>query len=356
MTETPSRKKIAFVGTGAQGAGIAADLVQAGLDVTFIEQWPAHVEAMREHGIEVRMPAERTVTPVTVYHLCEVATLRQKFDIVFVLVKAYDTRWAVELIKPLVAADGLVVGLQNGMSIDDIASIVGPHRTIGAVIEMASNMWEPGIVNRQTPPAEAWFAVGGYDATSAARAVEVQEVLRHAGTVEVSADIRSSKWMKLIANAGELVPSAILNLPLEDAMNVPGVFDFMVQACREAGEAAVADGNTLVPIFGLGSDDVTEPAQYAEDLLNEVRHRFSLPDTKTTVLQDWLKGRRAEVDEVNGLVVEVAEEHGFAVPANARTVELARRIEAGTLTADPSNVDLLLGNVPLDAEPVGARA
>ena len=338
-----SAPKIAFVGTGAQGAGIGADLTRAGLDVTFIEQWPAHVEAMRERGIEVRMPDETVITPVTVYHLCEVATLREQFDIVFVLVKAYDTRWACELIKPLVKPTGLVVGLQNGMSIDDVASIMGPERTIGAVIEMASNMWEPGIVNRQTPPSRAWFAVGSFDSSSAGRAAEVQAVLSHAGTVEISDDIRSAKWMKLIANAGELVPSAILNLPLEDAMNLPGVLDFMIECGREAARVAVANGATLVPIFGMTQADVTGPDQYAEDLLGMVRSHFSLPDTKTTVLQDWQKGRRAEVNEVNGLVVELQKKMGGSAPANERTVELARRIEAGTLKADPSNLDLLLG-------------
>jgi len=70
--------RIAIVGTGANGAGIGADLVNAGLDVTFIEQWPAHVDAMREHGVTVILPTgETTVTPVTAHNLCEVATLRR---------------------------------------------------------------------------------------------------------------------------------------------------------------------------------------------------------------------------------------------------------------------------------------
>ena len=171
----------------------------------------------------------------------------------------------------------------------------------------------------------------------------MQEVLRHAGTVEISDDIRSAKWMKLIANAGELVPSAILNLPLEDAMNLPGMLDYMIECGREAARVAVADGATLVPIFGMTSADIIGPDQYAEDLLGMVRSHFLFPDTKTTVLQDWLKGRRAEVNEINGLVVELARRRGDTAPANEITVALARRIEAGTLTADPSNVDLLLG-------------
>ena len=332
--------RIAFVGTGAQGAGIGADLTRAGLDVTFIEQWPAHVEAMRERGIEVRLPLETQITPVSVLHLCEVATLREQFDIVFVLVKAYDTRWAVELIKPVLAADGLVVGLQNGMSIDDVASIVGPERTIGAVIEMASNMYEPGIVTRQNAPKDSWFAVGGIHPDAQARASEVQAVLSHAGTVEVSDDIRSSKWMKLVANAGELVPSAILDLALADAVRVPGVHEFMVECGKEAARAAVADGNSLVPIFGL--TEIGDPDDYAATLLGEVLDKYSLPDTRTTVLQDWTKGRRAEVTEVNGLVVEVLARAGQAAPYNAHTVEIARRIEAGELAQSPDNLELLL--------------
>lgn len=335
--------RIAFVGTGAQGAGIGADLTRAGLDVTFIEQWPAHVEAMRERGIEVRFPGHTEVTPVTALHLCEVATLREPFDIVFLLVKAYDTRWATELIKPLLAADGLVVGLQNGMSIDDVASIVGPGRTIGAVIEMASNMFEPGIVNRQTEVSNSWFAVGAYDDAARGREPEVQAVLRHAGTVEVSADIRSSKWMKLVANAGELVPSAILDVPLAEAVRMPGVHEFMVECGKEAARAAIADGSRLVPIFGLTDDQVTSPEQYAHDLLGEVLDKYSLPDTRTTVLQDWMKGRRGEVDEVNGLVVDVLARGGESAPYNAHTVALARQIEAGTLERSPKNLELLLG-------------
>ena len=53
--------------------------------MTLIEQWPDHVEAMRASGIEVRLPTETQVTPVRALHLCEVATLREPFDIVFVL-------------------------------------------------------------------------------------------------------------------------------------------------------------------------------------------------------------------------------------------------------------------------------
>ena len=335
--------KIAVLGTGAQGAGIGADLIRAGHDVTYIEQWPAHVEAMRERGIEVRLPLETVVTEVPrVLHLCEVATLRERFDIVFLVMKAYDARWASTLIAPYLADDGLVVGLQNGMSLDDIAAGVGAHRTIGAVIEMASNMFEPGIVTRQNAPADSWFAVGAIDPAIQHRAADVQAVLQHAGTVEVSDDIRSSKWMKLVANAGELVPSAILDVPLYDAVRMDGVHEFMVECGKEAARAAVADGHRIVPIFGLAAEQVADPDQYAADLLGEVLDKYSLPDTRTTVLHDWMKGRHSEYREINGLVVDVLTRAGQDAPYNAHTVAIAGRIEAGELERGPQNLELLI--------------
>jgi 2-dehydropantoate 2-reductase len=334
-------KRIAVVGTGANGAAFGADMSRAGLDVTFIEQWPAHVEAMRANGLRVEIPEETVTTPVRVFHMCEVATLREPFDIIFLGVKAYDTRWACELIKPLVAPDGLVVGLQNGMTIDDVAAIMGPERTLGAVIEVAAGMFEPGVVVRQTGPAGTWFGIGAYDETTRGREAEVTEVLRHAGKVEIKDDIRSAKWMKLVVNASEFLPSSILNLPLAEAVRLPGIRDVMMASGREAVHTALALGQELVPIFGHERVEANDPDRYATLLLDSVLSDWTLPDTKVTVLQDWLKERRAEVDDINGLVVREQQRLGGEAPVNTRLVEIAHRIERGELTADPSNADLL---------------
>lgn len=339
--------RIAVLGTGAQGAGIGADLVRAGHDVTFVEQWPAHVEAMRARGVEVRMPDRTERTPVRVIHLCEVAELRDDFDLVFVVTKAYDTRWACELIRPRLSPDALVIGLQNGMTHHDIAAVLGPRRAMGAVIEIASNMFEPGIVNRQTPPEGSWFAVGAYDQAARGREEEVARVLRAAGTVEPTDDIHSAKWMKLVANAAELVPSALLDVPLAEAIAAPGMHDFMVACGQEAARAAVADGARLVPIFGLTEADMGDPDAYAAHLLDVVLRRFSLPDTRTTVLHDWMKGRHAEYREVNGLVVDVLARQGVHAVHNAHVIALAAAVEAGRVARGPQLRERILDVVPI---------
>src|SRR3990167_1858352 len=93
-------RQIAVVGTGAIGSSVGADLTKAGHDVVLIDQWPAHVEAMKANGVRVVMPDEELHAPVRAYHLCEVSTLNQQYDIVLLAGKSYDSCWMAEFIKP----------------------------------------------------------------------------------------------------------------------------------------------------------------------------------------------------------------------------------------------------------------
>ena len=334
--------RIAFLGTGAQGASIAADFALAGLDVTFIDQWPDHIEAIRRNGITVNLPTRTINAKVPALHLCQVAEVKQPFDVVFLVMKAYDTRWACELIKSVLAPDGLVVGLQNGMTHEDIAAAVGRERTIGAVIEIASNMWVPGITNRQNDTDESWFALGALDPQTQPRVEAVANLLRNAGRVEVMADIKSAKWMKLVVNAAELIPSSIVNLALYDAVSAPGMLEVMRKAGYEAMQAALDDGATIIPIIGMPPVTTNHPERYVDQIFDEVLKTFSKPDTLVTSLQDWRKGRRAEVREINGWVVDVLKAHGKSAPVNQRVVDIALDIERGKLEAHPENAGLLI--------------
>ncbi len=340
--EKDSGLRIAFLGTGAQGASIAADFALAGLDVTFIDQWPDHVEAIRKNGITVNLPTRTINAKVPALHLCQIAEIRQPFDVIFLVVKAYDTKWACELIKPVLATNGLVVGLQNGMTHEDIAGIVGRERTIGAVIEIASNMWVPGVTNRQNDHDESWFALGALDAKTQPRVDSIAKLLRSSGRVEVMDDIHSAKWMKLVVNAAELIPSAIVNLPLNDAARFPGMLEVMRLAGYEAMQAAQADGAKIIPIIGMPPITTNHPERYVDQIFDEVLRTFSKPDTLVTSLQDWRKGRRAEVQEVNGWVVDVLKSHGRDAPMNRLVVETGFEIEAGKREASPENAKLMI--------------
>lgn len=332
-------KKIAVLGTGANGSCTAADLARTGHDVVLIDQWPAHVEAMREHGLQIDMPDETLHVPVEAYHLCDVCTLNQVYDVVLLYMKAYDTRWACEFIKPYLAPEGLLVGVQNAMTVDDIVDVVGPSRTIGCVVELSSEIFTPGIVQRNTPPEKTWFGLGSMDESTAGREVEIEELLKHVGKVSLSSNILSAKWMKLVINTMCLGPLAMMGLTLYEAIRVPGVRELIMKAGTEALTVGQSLGHTVEPIFGLKPEDVTDTNQLLEKLFDKLAADVG-PAARDCVLQDHLKGRYSEVDMINGLVVEESERQGRTAPANAAIVEITRRIQAGELKPDPSNLQI----------------
>lgn len=325
--------RVAVVGAGANGASVGADLIEAGADVTLIEQWPAHVEAMRTDGLTIRLADRDLHVEPRVLHVSQVAELRHPFDVVLIMMKAYDTRWAAELIAPLVADDGVLAAVQNGMTTD--AASVGGRRAVGTVIEISSTLLGPGNVRRHTAPDGSWFAV-----EADARADRVAAVLASSGRVERIADIQSAKWMKLVSNSSLLASTALLGMPMLDARDVPGMRDLMIAASREALAVGHARGHAVLPIFGLVAADLDEPDAVPDTLLDAV-YGFVRPGAVTTVLQDWRASRRSETDNLNGLVVAEGARLGIPTPVNERIVELARRVEHGDLQPGPANAAAL---------------
>ena len=333
-------KKIAVLGTGANGSCTAADLITAGCDVTLIDQWPAHVEAMRANGLRVKMTDRELHVPVRAHHLCDVCALNQTFDVVLLAMKAYDTRWASEFIKPYLAPDGLLVGLQNAMTAELIAEVVGPSRTIGCVVELSAELFTPGVAQRNTPPEKTWFGLGSLDPSMDGRVAEIEGLLRNVGKVSITPNVLAAKWMKLVVNTMCLGPFAIVGLSMADAVRLPGMRDLFLRIGQEALDIGEELGFGIEPIFGLKPEDIRGSNRPLERLFDKLASDISGRSPRNCVLQDIHKGRYSEVDLINGLVVEESKRRGKSAPANAMVVELTRRIQAGVLKPDPSNMGL----------------
>jgi 2-dehydropantoate 2-reductase len=334
-------KKIAVLATGANGSCISADLTRAGLDVSMIDQWPAHVEAMRGKGVTIRMGDEEINTKVKAYHLCDVCTLSEKFDVVLLTSKAYDSRWLTEFIKPYLADDGLLVAVQNCMTAEMIADIVGPERTVGCVVELASQLFDPGEIRRSTRPEKTWFGVGAFHKAHANRVEEVAEVLRLAGKVDFTDDVLSAKWMKLIVNAMTMALKAMSGATNAQYYKYRGSRELALRSGEEALTAGQMAGYKVVPIFGLKPEDIQGSNQLLEILLEKITHDVG-PTALNTVLQDHMKGRYSEIDMINGLVAEENRKHGRPSPVSDAVVEITREIHAGRLNPDPANLELVL--------------
>ena len=337
-------KTIAVLGAGAIGSSIGADLTKAGHDVTIIDQWPAHVEAMKSDGLHVRMKDEDLQIPVRALHLCDLASANLEFDIVFLAVKSNDHRWMAEFIRPYLRSDGVLVPTQNGMNDDSIASIVGRNRTVGCVVELQAELFTPGQIQRNTTRKGTWFSVGELDGSYTPRVREIESLMRDVGRCDVTNNIYGAKWTKLVANTMTMGPFGLLGLRNFEACALPGMFDISVQLGRESLAVGTALGYRMEPLFGLRADEFAGSSD--ENLVTTMKTLMShVGGGRTAPIHDHIKGRRSEIEFISGLVARKGKELGIATPCNEAVTGIDRQINQGALKMDPSNFELLKARI-----------
>ena len=340
--------RVAVLGAGAIGSSVGADLAEAGEDVILVDQWPAHVEAVKAGGLHVIMPDKDLRVRVRALHLCDLATERPVFDVVFLGAKSYDTAWMSHLIAPFLADGGTFVGLQNGMNEATIIPIVGRDRTIASVVELSAEIYEPGFVQRDTTRTGTWFGVGELDGAISDRVEEIAHLLRHSAKVSITDNILGAKWTKLVANSMTMGPFSLFGLKNWDAAALPGMTEISLRLGRESADVGASLGYRLEPIFGLSAEDFAVTND--EVLVTAMRtlHNHVGKDATTATVQDQLKGRRTELEFITGAVVRKGREVGVATPVNDAVLELGRQIGAGTRAMDPSNLDDLKAMVGIN--------
>src|SRR5690606_34260872 len=124
-----------------------------------------------------------------------------------------------------------------------------------------------------------------------------------------------------------LVTSAVLGLPMLDALHLPGYREVMVAAGNEALAVGAALGHPVLPIFGLTPDEIADRDRVVDIMTDKLFAGFVVPGATTTVLQDWEKGRHSEVDDLNGHVAAIGAELGVPTPVNQAVTQLALQIE-----------------------------
>lgn len=335
-------KQIAILGCGAIGSSVAADLAEAGYEPAVIDPWPAHVEAMRANGLKVTMKDRTVHVPVRAFHLSDLASARLEFDVVFLASKSNDHRWLAEYIKPWLKADGVVVGVQNGMNDDSIAEVVGRGRTLGCVVELQAELWTPGEITRNTTRQGTWFTVGELDGSYTPRVQEVAAMMGKVGRCDVTANIYGAKWTKLIANSMTMGPFGLLGLRNNEAAALPGMFDVSVRLGKESYAVGTALGYRIEPVFGLRADEFAGSSD--ENLVTTMKTLLShVGGGRTAPIHDHLKGRVSEMAYISGLVARRGQELGIATPANAAVTEIDARINRGELAMDAENYQRLKG-------------
>lgn len=340
--------RIGIIGAGAIGSVVGGLLTRAGRDVTLIDQWPEHVEAMKRHGLRLSGTSGEHRVPVRALHIHELQAVREPFDAAFIAVKGYDTEWATALGLPyLREPEGVVVGFQNGVNDDRIAAVAGRERTLGCVITIAAGLYEPGHAIR-TDTGRIGFRIGELDGGDTARARGLVALLEEVAPATLTTNLRGERWSKLAVNCMANPLAGLTGLDSAQVRSLPEPCRVAIQIAREVITVGRALGHEVEPIYGINPQRLVDAAEGHEveavmaDMAAGARH---LAGGRPSLLQDVLKGRRTEIDFLNGYVARQGRTVGVKTPFNDAIVELFHRHGPG-FGPDPRNLEPLLRLLP----------
>jgi 2-dehydropantoate 2-reductase len=346
--------RIAIVGAGALGGYVGGSLARLGHDVTLIDPWPEQVEAIRARGLELDgvTPEERfTVREAKAMHLTEVQSLaRRPVDVAMVAMKSYDTAWAAALIAPYLSPQGFVVSLQNCLNEETIAGVVGWGRVVGVVASVISvDLHEVGRIRRTAPKGgdkHTVFRIGEPHGRVTPRVEQLVAWFRGIDSAKATTNLWGERWSKLVQNAMGNPVTAATGLTTPACAADTAIRRFQIAIAGEAIRVGQALGYQIEKLRGIEPETMARAAEGDKACLAEAEATFTKNLSanprgdiqRPSMAQDILKGRRTEIDFMNGAIARKGAELGIATPANAKIAELVRHIERGVLEPSPAHL------------------
>jgi 2-dehydropantoate 2-reductase len=344
-------KRIVVFGAGAIGGYTGGNLAHNGFDVTLIDPWPDHIEAIRKDGLALEGVTESEFVrahPKTL-HLTEVQHLaREKpIDICFISMKSYDTEWATLMMRQYLAPGGYVVSLQNCINEERIAGIVGWGRTVGAIAAILSaELYAPGKIRRtggKNPPGHEVYRVGEVHGKITRRIEELGDIIRTVDTCKVTDNLWGERWSKLCVNGMHNGVSAASGLSGNAMRQDDRIRQVIIKLGGEGVRVGQALGYRLEDIAGQDAETLARAAEgdakardTVESLMLALRNTQQRSEQQRPSMgQDMQKGRRTEIDYINGLIVERGREVGRATPTHEKLIAAVKRVELGQAAPSP---------------------
>jgi 2-dehydropantoate 2-reductase len=337
---------ILIEGIGGIGGVLAAKVIQAGYAPTLVTSNQAITDAIQQRGLQVTEGEYNySVRANDVYtDLEDVPT--GDFDAAYLIMKAQtvveSARRSMTLLKP----DGYVVTFQNGIVEDAVSEAVGAERVISGIIGWGGTMHAPGVYERTT---SGTIHIGELDGQITERLKALAEACKTCMPVVVTNNIRGALWSKLGINCTITTIGALTGDTLGELVKDARIRRVFLRTYAEVVDTAEASGITLERIatnpklLYLPRGANALQAFIKDVLVRVVGIRYG--KQKSSSLQSLERGRKTEIDYLNGYVVQQAQKVNVPTRANAALVKMIKEIEIGQRKIARGNIEDLLREI-----------
>ena len=322
--------QILIVGIGALGGTIAARAICTGLPVRLAARNTDSADALRRSGLRVSGMGEEVRTDAVEVAAIEDYKKGSQFDLILLATKAQDALEVAPQVVHLLAPGGVILPIQNGGVAQVLADTLGEDKILGGFSNFGATMVEPGVYEQKNA---GQLLIGELAGGVSERVERVARVLGRAIEVKVSSNLTGAIWSKLLINCSVTTLGALCSQTMRHYMETePGKKVFR-RTYEESLSVALAVGTRLER---LAVDPI--PPGWASNLTTEEHYESWVEaiiafygDVKPSMLQDFERGRKTEIDFINGYVMTLGRACGVPVHMNAAITNLVHQIERGVL-------------------------
>ena len=271
------------------------------------------------------------------------------YDLVFLMVKQTNNEASLRALLPHLGENSTVCTLQNGVPELAVAEFVGRNRTVGGACRWGATFVEPGIseLTNALSARTVLFEIGEIDGRITDRIRAVAKVLGHMdnGKVEITDNLMGARWLKLMLNCCMSGLSSALGCTFESVISSEKALACTSYLAAEVVHAARAAGFQLTDTNGLNTAEIAD-FQTKEELERSkgyiYRNYYPLRTAKASMLQDLERGKKTEIQMINGYVGAMGRKYGVPTPFNDLVVKIITDIEEGRRRAEFGNLALFV--------------
>jgi 2-dehydropantoate 2-reductase len=228
----------------------------------------------------------------------------------------------------LLAPEGVILPIQNGGVARVLADRLGEDKILGGFSNLGATMVEPGVYEQKNA---GHLLIGELAGGVSERVERVARALGRAIEVRVTSNLTGAIWSKLLINCSVTTLGALCSQTMRQYMETEAGKKVFRRTYEEALSVALAIGTRLERLAvdppGWLSNFAAE--EHYESWVEAIIAFYG--DVKPSMLQDLERGRKTEVDFINGYVVTLGHASGVPVPMNATITDLVHQIERGVL-------------------------
>ena len=316
-----SGRLIGIAGAGSIGCFVGGMLAAAGRPVALLAR-PRVIQEIESNALRLTSfdGSERQVVSDRLT-LSENPSIFTDAGLVLVTVKSADTAGMADVIAEHVPPDAVIVSLQNGVgNVSLLRERLPGRRVLAGMVPFNVIALGQGRFHRAT----SGDIVIEQDEAGTADRLSVQGL-----NMRSSDNIAGVQWGKLLVNLNNAL-NALADLPLRQELGQ--------RAWRVLFADQMAEGLAAIRAEGIEPASSTPiPAGWMPHLLRLPDAVFGMllgrtmkidPEARSSMWEDLQRGRRTEIDYLQGVITEIADRHGLQVPLSRRIVALIKSAEA----------------------------